>query len=178
MNELALFAGAGVFHLGMMLVIDISIGRRKMDLWTKNTDTAKSANAPSAEIHSSHETKGASSNVAQMPAVAFFRQEKRRAPVLSAAMNSFPLDQNMRRVPAHAERRFVCRAGSSIRWSKLGIVLLSFAAQSLHGVCVTKRTEQRRFSGTRSMNYERTLNCISSKECRGTTTEKKATNGA
>lgn len=178
MNELHLFAGAGIPHHATMFDVDIFICQRKMCAWTKNTDTAKSENVPSAAIHSSHETRGASSNAARTHVVASFKQGRRHATVLSAEKNFCRLDRATKRAHAHAERPFVCHEGSLTQWSRFGTGLPCFAALSLQDACETRPTELHRLSGIRSRNYGRILSRTSRLACHGATTGKVVTNGA
>lgn len=178
MNELALFAGACVSHHAMMFDVEIFIGQRKMRAWTKNTDTAKSANALSAARHSHRETRGASNNVARTPAVVLFKQGRRHAPALSAAKRFCRLALDTKHAPANVEPFFACPAGSLTPWSKSETGLPCFAAHSLQDACGTRPTERHRFSGIRLRNCGRTLRRISSLECRGKTTGRGLTNGA
>ena len=178
MNELHLFAGAGISHHAMMPNVDIFIGQRKMCAWTKNTDTAKSENVSSVAIHSSHETRGASSNAARTHVVVFFKQGRRHTPALSAVKRFCRLALDTKHAPANVELFFACLAGSLIPWSKSETGLPCFAAHSLQDACGTRPTERHRFSGIRLRNCGRTLRRISSPECRGETTGRGLTNGA
>ena len=163
---------------GMTFAIDISVHQRKMCTWTKNTGTEMRENALFAAKNLPRATRVARSNVARMPAVEFFKQEKRFVPALSAARNSCHPGRDTRRVLVRAEPLLGCRAGSLIRWSMCETSLQCFAAQLLQGVCGTRQTERRRFLVTRSRNCARTLKPISRKECHGTTTGRDSTNGA
>ena len=166
------------FPSGMTFAIDISVHQRKMCTWTKNTGTEMRENALFAAKNLPRATRVARSNVARMPAVEFFKQEKRFVPALSAARNSCHPGRDTRRVLVRAEPLLGCRAGSLIRWSMCETSLQCFAAQLLQGVCGTRQTERRRFLVTRSRNCARTLKPISRKECHGTTTGRDSTNGA
>ena len=163
---------------GMTFVIAIYVRQRKMCAWTKNTGTERRANALSAERNLPRVTRVARSNVARMPVVAFFKQERRFDPALSAARNSCHPDRDTRRALVRAEPFLGCRAESLILWSMCEIGLPCFAAQSLQGACETRQTERRRFSVTRSRNCAHTLKPISRRECHGTTTGRESTNGA
>ena len=172
MNELAIFAG------GVTCAVDISRYQRKMYEWTKNTDTANGANALSVAIHSSHETRGASSNAARTHVVVFFKQGRRHAPALSAGRRFCRLALDTKHAPENVEPFFVCLAGSLTPWSKSESGWPCFAVQPLQGACGTRQTERRRFSGIRLRNCGRTLRRISSQACRGKTTGRGLTNGA
>lgn len=165
-------------RFGMTFVIAIYVHQRKMCAWTKNTGTERRANALSAARNLPRVTRVARSNVARMPVVAFFKQERRFDPALSAARNSCHPDRDTRRALVRAEPFLGCRAESLIRWSMCEIGLPFFAAQSLQGACETRQTERRRFSVTRSRNCAHTLRPISRRECHGTTTGRESTNGA
>lgn len=167
-----------VSRYGTTCAIDISMYRRKMDAWTKNTDTAKSVNAPSVANRSSHETREARNNAAQMPAVVFSKQGRRLVHAPSAGKSFCHLAQDTKRAPANAERLFAYRAGSSIQWSKFGTDSPCSAVRLLQGAYVIRPTEQQRFSDIRSKSFGHTLRSISRPVCRGTTTGRGATNGA
>lgn len=164
-------------RFGMTFAIDISMYQRKISEWTKNTGTAKGANALSVAIHSSHETRGASSNAARTHVVVFFKQGRRHAPALSAGRRFCRLALNTKHAPANVEPFFACLAGSLTQWSKSETGLPCFAAHSLQDACGTRPTELHRFSGIRLRNCGRTLRRISSLECRGKTTGRGLTNG-
>ena len=163
---------------GMTSAVDVSMHQCKIGAWTKNTDMAKSANALSAARRSSRETREASSNAARTLAVVFCKQGKRHAHAPSVGKNSCHLAQATKHAPAHAERLFVYRAGSAIQWSKYGTGSPFSAALSSQDACGTRPTERRLFSGIPSRNCGRILSRISSRECHGATTGRKATNGA
>lgn len=162
----------------LTFAIAISMYQRKMYEWTKNTDTANVENALSVATHSSHETRGASSNAARTHVVGLFKQGRRHAPVLYAGRCFCLLALDTKHAPANVEPFFACLAGSLTPWSKSEIGLLCFAAHSLQDACVTRPTERHRFSGIRLRNYGRTLRRILSHACRGETTGRGLTNGA
>lgn len=176
MNELALFAGAS--RCAMTCAIDISVHRRKMGKWTKNTGTERRENALSAERNLPRVTRVVRSNAARMRVVVPCKPEKQFAPALSAARNFCLPAQAMRHVHAHAELFSGCRGGSSIQWSRCETGSPFFAALSLPGVCGTRRTELLRFLGIRSKNCAPTSKPISRLECHGATTAREAKNGA
>lgn len=178
MNELALFAGAGGSRSAPMFGVDLSVGQRKMCRWIKNTDTAKSVNAPSVANRSSHETREARNNAARMPAVVFSKQGRRFVHAPSAGKSFCHLAQDTKRAPANAERLFAYRAGSSIQWSKFGNDSPCSAVRLLQGAYGIRPIEQQRFSDIRSKSFGHTLRSISRLVCRGTTTGRGATNGA
>ena len=165
-------------RFGMTFAIDIFRYQRKMCVWTKNTDTAKSATALSAAKHLRRETKEVSSSAARTLAVVLSKQGRRLDPALSAEKHSYRLAQTTKRAPVNVEPLFAYLAGSLTQWSKFGAGLPCSAAHSLQDACGTRPTERHRFSGIRLRNYGRTLKRTSSQECRGTTTERGATNGA
>lgn len=171
----------GVCHgsrSGMTFAIDISMYRRKMDAWIKNTDTAKSVNAPSVANRSSHETREARNNAARMPAVVFSKQGRRFVHAPSAGKSFCHLAQDTKRAPANAERLFAYRAGSSIQWSKFGNDSPCSAVRLLQGAYEIRPIEQQRFSDIRSKIFGHTLRSISRLVCHGTTTGRESTNGA
>ena len=163
---------------GMTFAIDISMYRRKMDAWIKNTDTAKSVNAPSVANRSSHETREARNNAARMPAVVFSKQGRRFVHAPSAGKSFCHLAQDTKRAPANAERLFAYRAGSSIQWSKFGNDSPCSAVRLLQGAYEIRPIEQQRFSDIRSKSFGHTLRSISRLVCHGTTTGRESTNGA
>ena len=163
---------------GMMFAIAISLCQRKMEVWTKNTDMAKSANARSAAMRSSHETRIASNNAAQTLVVAFFKHGRRLALALSAGKHFCRLAQNTKRAPANAEQHSGYRAGSSIQWSKCETGLPFSVALLSQDALEIRQTGLPRCLGIRWSNYGRTLRRISRPECHGKTTAKGWKNGA
>jgi hypothetical protein len=175
-NELALFAGASRY--GMTFAIDFSIYRRKMFVWTKNTDMAKSAIALFAGRHSSRETKGVNNNAVRTLVAGRFRPGKQFALAQSVESNSHHRGQDMKRVRGNVELRFACLARRSIQWSKSGSVLPSSVVRLSQGACETRLIALRRFLGIQSRSCALISNGILSRVCHGKTTAKEVTNGA
>lgn len=164
---------------GMTLRLDNF--KRRAIVWTwliKNTFMAQSVIALSAGRRSGRETGVASSNAAQMRVAVRFRLGKRPALAQSVDSSSSHRGQDMKHVRGNAERRFACLAGRLIHWSKSGGVLPSSVVLLSQGVCGIKPTERNCFLGIRLRSYGSILRRISSRVCRGITTEKEVANGA
>jgi hypothetical protein len=151
---------------------------RENGKWTRSTNTGQSANASFAGNRSLQGIRIRRSDAALTHVAGRCKRAKPQKHVQFAGNSLFHLVQDTKLAPANAGLLFAYRAGSLIPWSKCATGLLFFAVRSLRDACGTKQTEPHRYWGIRSMNCAPILRPISRTECRGTTTEKEAKNGA
>lgn len=146
--------------------------------WTRNINTAQSANASFAGNRSLQGIRIRRSNAARMYVAGYCKHARRQKRARFAGLSFCHQDRGMKPVRGNAERCFGYPEERLTQWWKSGGGWHCFAAASSLDASETKRTGRQRCLAIPSSPFGRTLSHISSLVCHGKTTVRRLARGA